>query len=85
MKAASAAQQSTGSLGTAASGIGPRAKILPRSIPFPETKPTTIEGWTVRDVVDGVAILEGPDGDQEGYAWRYGAGSGEGGVNCALG
>ena len=62
MKASSAAQQSTGSLGTAASGIGPRAKILPRSIPFPETKPTTIEGWTVRDVVDGAAILEGPDG-----------------------
>lgn len=62
MKASSAAQQSTGSLGTAASGIGRQAKILPRPVPFPETKPTTIEGWTVRDVVDGAAILEGPDG-----------------------
>ena len=28
----------------------------------PETRPTTIEGWTVRDVVEGIALLEGPDG-----------------------
>jgi hypothetical protein len=30
--------------------------------PIPETRPTTIEGWTVREVVRGVAALEGPDG-----------------------
>jgi len=30
--------------------------------PAPETRPTTIEGWTVRDVRGGTAILEGPDG-----------------------
>jgi len=28
----------------------------------PETKPTTIAGWTVVDVRDGTAVLEGPDG-----------------------
>jgi hypothetical protein len=30
--------------------------------PIPETRPTTIEGWTVREVVGGVATLDGPDG-----------------------
>ena len=28
----------------------------------PETRPTTIEGWTVRDVRGGTVVLEGPDG-----------------------
>jgi hypothetical protein len=32
------------------------------AIPVPETRPTTIEGWTVREVVRGVAALEGPNG-----------------------
>ncbi len=31
-------------------------------IPTPEARPTTIEGWTVHDVSDGVAVLEGPNG-----------------------
>ena len=31
-------------------------------VPVPETKPTTIEGWTVLDVRGGTAVLEGPDG-----------------------
>jgi hypothetical protein len=30
--------------------------------PVPETRPTTIEGWTVLDVRGGTAVLEGPDG-----------------------
>jgi hypothetical protein len=30
--------------------------------PAPETRPTTIEGWTVRDVRGGTAVLEGPAG-----------------------
>jgi hypothetical protein len=30
--------------------------------PTPETKPTTIEGWMVREVDNGVAVLEGPNG-----------------------
>ncbi len=37
----------------------------PRPLPTPETKPTTIEGWTVRDVSGGFASLEGPQG-----TWR---------------
>ena len=28
----------------------------------PETKPATIPGWTIVDVRDGTAVLEGPDG-----------------------
>jgi hypothetical protein len=30
--------------------------------PVAETRPTTIEGWTVLDVRGGTAVLEGPDG-----------------------
>jgi hypothetical protein len=30
--------------------------------PVAETRPTTIEGWTVLDVRSGTAVLEGPDG-----------------------
>ena len=42
-----------------------RAKILP----VPETRPTTIAGWVVRDVAAGTAVLEGPNG-----VWRRKAG-----------
>jgi hypothetical protein len=28
----------------------------------PETKPTTIKGWTLREVTNGTAVLEGPNG-----------------------
>jgi hypothetical protein len=31
-------------------------------VPVAETRPTTIEGWTVLDVRGGTAVLEGPDG-----------------------
>jgi hypothetical protein len=30
--------------------------------PAPETRPTTLEGWIVRDVRGGTVVLEGPDG-----------------------
>jgi hypothetical protein len=33
--------------------------------PTPETRPTTIKGWTLRAVTDGTAVLEGPNG-----VWR---------------
>ena len=35
---------------------------LPRLTPVPETKPTTIEGWKVREVLGETAVLEGPNG-----------------------
>jgi hypothetical protein len=30
--------------------------------PVPETRPTTIEGWILREVTNGTALLEGPNG-----------------------
>jgi hypothetical protein len=44
----------------AASGLP--AKPSSRPTPFPETRPTTIEGWMVLDVVGGKATLQGPTG-----------------------
>jgi hypothetical protein len=44
---------------------GPSAAALAMRQPLvaaPETKPATIPGWTVVDVRDGTAVLEGPDG-----------------------
>ena len=35
-----------------------RAKLTPT----PETRPTTVEGWTLREVTNGTAVLEGPNG-----------------------
>jgi hypothetical protein len=42
-----------------------RAKIEPRLTAMPETRPTTIEGWTVREVVGNTVVLQGPGG-----VWR---------------
>jgi hypothetical protein len=55
------AQQNTVS-SAPASGVGRGPTILPKPMLFPETRPTTIEGWMVRDVIGGTVILEGPDG-----------------------
>ena len=44
---------------------GPSAAAIAMRQPLvaaPETKPATIPGWTVVDVRDGTAVLEGPDG-----------------------
>ena len=74
--------QSTRSSEPRASEFGRRPKISTKPKPFPETRPTTIEGWTVRDVVDATAILEGPDG-----LWRAKPGDpvpGVGRVNSIL-
>ncbi len=66
MKSPSAPQLVTGSLGAAGSGVQREPETPPRLVPFPETKPTTMEGWVVRDVVGGgTAILAGPTG-----TWR---------------
>ena len=42
----------------------PAGLVVPREmmLAVPETRPTTIEGWTVREVRRGTAILEGPNG-----------------------
>jgi hypothetical protein len=58
------AQQNTASPGAAEVAVQRQAKILsrPRATPTPDTRPTTIPGWTVRDVVGGTVVLEGPDG-----------------------
>jgi hypothetical protein len=40
------------------SEVRPQVKLAP----VPETRPTTIRGWTVQSVVDGTAVLEGPNG-----------------------
>jgi hypothetical protein len=39
-----------------------RTKVPARPAPVPETRPTTIEGWTIREVSGGTAVLEGPNG-----------------------
>jgi hypothetical protein len=41
----------------------------PKLTPTPETRPTTIKGWTLREVSDGTAVLVGPNG-----VWRATAG-----------
>ena len=62
---ASPVVQQNAAASTAASGVERHPKSPSRPMPFPETRPTTIEGWMVRDVVGGTAILQGPDG-----VWR---------------
>jgi hypothetical protein len=37
-------------------------RTAPKLTPTPETKPTTIKGWTLREVSNGTAVLEGPNG-----------------------
>lgn len=41
---------------------GPAVAMRQPLAPAPETRPTTIPGWTVVDVRDGTAVLDGPDG-----------------------
>jgi len=57
----SAARQNAVSSGPATASVQHRAKITTRQ-PTPETKPITIEGWRVREVVGATAVLEGPGG-----------------------
>jgi hypothetical protein len=39
-----------------------RTKVSTKPAPVPETRPTTIEGWTLLEVKGGTAVLEGPNG-----------------------
>ena len=52
-------QQATSSLATSASQG--ELKSGPRLTPAPETRPATIDGWTVREVYGGAAVLIGTD------------------------
>jgi hypothetical protein len=42
--------------------LPPEKKLSNRPKPMPDTRPTTIEGWTVRNVSGRTAVLQGPDG-----------------------
>ena len=55
------AQQQTTSIGARAPDLQAPVKL----VPTPETRPTTIEGWTLREVTNGTAVLDGPNG-----SWR---------------
>lgn len=63
--------QTTDPLLTKQGKRGPQAaavehtKVPPKPAPVPETRPTTIEGWTLLEVKGGMAVLEGPNG-----TWR---------------
>jgi hypothetical protein len=54
----SAAPASQANASPSAAAIAMRQPL----VAAPETKPATIPGWTVVDVRDGTAVLEGPDG-----------------------
>ena len=54
----------TNSIASAAAATQERAKVFSRPA-MPETRPTTIEGWTIREVAGGTVVLDGPSG-----AWR---------------
>ena len=43
-------------------GAAPAMAMRQPLVAAPETRPATIPGWTVVDVRDGTAVLEGPDG-----------------------
>jgi hypothetical protein len=43
----------------------PHLQRRTKLIPWPETRPTTVAGWTLRGIINGTAVLEGPHG-----TWR---------------
>jgi hypothetical protein len=57
----SQAKQPPSSSAPQAAAVQPE-RTLPKLVAVAETKPSTIDGWTVRDVVGGIATLEGPNG-----------------------
>jgi hypothetical protein len=62
-----AKQEQTSPNITTAQNIRSKASSPPphtraKRTPVPETRPTTIEGWMLREVSNGAAVLEGPNG-----------------------
>jgi hypothetical protein len=47
---------------TKESRLNPAPQPQPRLAPVPETPPTTIPGWIVREVDNGTAVVQGPNG-----------------------
>jgi len=45
--------------------ISMQERANPRPAAVPETRPTTVEGWAIREVVGGTVVLQGPSG-----VWR---------------
>ena len=56
------ARQSTTQPEPARTAVKERTKTSSRSTAVPESRPTTIEGWTLREVSGGTVVLEGPTG-----------------------
>jgi len=59
-QASAAVNKDVSTTNAISAGSTERSKILPRPAPAPETRPTTIEGWTIREVVGGTVVLDGP-------------------------
>jgi hypothetical protein len=57
-KDSTVALRPTASTGAKVKEVRTPAKLTPTV----ETRPTTIEGWTLREVVNGTAVIEGPNG-----------------------
>jgi len=58
-------RQTTDPLLTKQAAKTPRRTVVERNnkpAPVSETRPTTIEGWTIRQINGGTAVLEGPNG-----------------------
>jgi hypothetical protein len=49
--------------------LNPTPQAPPKLAPVPETPPTTIPGWIVREVANGTAVVQGPNG-----IWRVARG-----------
>lgn len=49
--------------------LSPAPQPQPKLVPVPETPPTTIPGWIVREVANGRAVVQGPNG-----IWRVARG-----------
>jgi hypothetical protein len=56
------ARRTLASAGAPQAAAQQKAKTGLSPAPTPETRPTTIPGWAVREVVGGTAVLEGPNG-----------------------
>jgi hypothetical protein len=62
INASKAARAESDSSKSVAALLSSPAEPRPLLMPAPETRPTTIEGWSVLDVRGSTAVLQGPDG-----------------------